>query len=161
MEDLIGYDQIIESSMRHVIFEALKRVEKGGLPGNHHFVISFATSYPKVSIPKSLKDKFSEEMTIIIQHQFSNLSVHKDSFDITLNFSGNANRLTIPYRAITSFADPSINFGLKFSHYETEADSSLSSEGGKEGEGKNVDLSEKVVSLDAFRKSHDKDSTDN
>ncbi|MDA0902011.1 MAG: ClpXP protease specificity-enhancing factor SspB [Proteobacteria bacterium] len=161
MEDLIGYDQIIESSMRNVIHETLKKVEKNGLPGNHHFVISFATNHPDVVMPEHLKKKFTEEMTIIIQHQFNSLITSKDSFEITLNFSGNANKLVIPYRAITSFADPSINFGLKFNHYDSieEMEEDLAQEEAKSKKGKNVkgvDLSAKVVSLDAFRKDKDK-----
>src|SRR5690606_6932400 len=160
MEDLIGYDQIIENSMRNVIYEALKRVEKTGLPGNHHFVVSFTTNHPGVLIPQHLKEKFSEEMTIIIQHQFSSLIVGKNNFEITLSFSGNANRLVIPYRAITSFADPSINFGLKFSSYQLREDEEVENNSPKKQSAQALDLSAKVISLDDFRKNKDKNKKD-
>jgi uncharacterized protein len=153
MEDLIGYDDIIESSMRHVIYKILKKVEKEGLKGGHHFIISFAVKYPGVIVPKHLEEKFPEDVTIVIQHQFSSLLVGESEFKISLSFSGVFEKLTIPYLSIISFADPSINFGLKFNkriptYNEVSDDSSIEDLA-------NVDLSAKIISLDAFRKNRD------
>ena len=88
MQDLIGYDDIIENSMRLVIHETLKKIEKSGLIGSHHFVISFLTNHPQVQIPANLKEKYHEEMTIALQHQFENLIVKQDSFEVSLSFFG-------------------------------------------------------------------------
>ena len=155
MQDLIGYDEIIEGAMRNVIYEILKKIEKDGLKGSHYFVISFATKHKGVLIPKYLKEKFPEEMMIILQHQFGSLVISKTDFKITLNFSGKPEKLTIPFRAITSFADPSISFGLKFSILNLKEDAKDGVVGAKGKKNKNVDLSAKVISLDAFRKNRD------
>ncbi len=114
-QDLIGYDEIIENSMRTVIYETLKKIEKNGLPGKHYFVISFLTNFPETKIPPRLKEKYSDEMTIVMQYQYKDLEVNHDEFIVSLSFAGRFERLTIPYKAVTSFADPSMNFGLKFS----------------------------------------------
>ena len=173
-QDLIGYDEIIENSMRSVIYETLKKIEKNGLPGKHYFIVTFLTGYNGVVISKFLKEKYPEEMTVAIQYQFKNLVVEHDNFKVSLSFSGKYERLTIPFKAVTSFADPSINFALKFSiNYadiediengifddEKQADNINSK--GKKSKGADVDLSAKVVSLDAFRKHKiNSDNTDN
>jgi len=156
MQDLIGYDEIIENSMRSVIYETMKKVEKNGLPGKHYFIMTFLTKFPGVSIPKSLKDKYHEEMTIVIQYQFKGLVVDHEYFKISLSFSGKYEKLSIPYKAITSFADPSMNFGLKFSVNFDDAEDEESGDHANKNESKKkkskIDLSAKVVSLDAFRK---------
>ncbi len=162
MQDLIGYDEIIENSMRSVIYETLKKIEKTGLPGQHYFIVTFLTRFPGIDLPKHLVEKYPEEMTIAIQHQFRNLVVDQDQFSISLSFSGKNERMVIPYKAVTSFADPSMNFGLKFSvsYDEIEGfengdygESNLANnEGDKEKRGETIDLSAKVISLDAFRK---------
>ncbi len=166
MQDLIGYDEIIENSMRSVINETLKKVEKTGLPGKHYFIITFLTNFPGVAIPKSLKEKYANEMTIVVQYQYKNLVVEHDLFKVSLSFAGKYEKLTVPYRAITSFADPSMNFGLKFSVSYDDADG-VSEESANElghaneSKGKKshlVDLSAKVVSLDAFRKNKNNDN---
>lgn len=168
MQDQIGYDEIIENSMRSVIYETLKKVEKTGLPGNHYFIVTFLTRFPAVEMSQQLLEKYPEEMTIAIQHQYKNLVVEHDHFKISLSFSGKSEKMTIPYKAVTSFADPSMNFGLKFSvsYDEIEgfengdygesnlANSSLN----KEKKGEVIDLSAKVISLDAFRKNKDNNS---
>ena len=168
-QDLIGYDEIIENSMRSVIFETLKKIEKTGLIGQHYFIVTFLTRFPDVSIPKSLMEKYSEEMTIAIQYQYKNLVVQPDHFEISLSFNGKYEKLSVPYKSVTSFADPSMNFGLKFS---ISYDDLEGFEGGDYGESNRanqaegkvkksevVDLSAKVISLDAFRKNKDKNST--
>lgn len=159
MQDLIGYDEIIENSMRSVIYETLKKVEKTGLLGKHYFVLTFLTNFPGIVLPKSLKDKYSDEMTIVVQHQYKSLVVEHDLFKVSLSFAGKYEKLVVPYRAITSFADPSMNFGLKFSvNYDDlegeELKSAMNHANKNETKGKKagVDLSAKVVSLDAFRK---------
>lgn len=162
MQDLIGYDEIIENSMRSVIYETLKKIEKPGLPGKHYFIVTFLTRFPGVTIPKTLLEKYHEEMTIAIQYQYKTLVVEHDQFKISLSFGGKYEKLTIPYKAVTSFADPSMNFALKFSmsygdiediesgNYSepNQANRNLSKEKG----GATVDLSAKVISIDAFRK---------
>ena len=156
MEDLIGYDEIIERSMRLVIFKALKKVEKDGLPGKHYFIITFLTKFPEVSISDTLKEKYNEEMTIAVQYQFRGLKVLDDHFEISLSFGGKYEKLSVPYNAVTSFSDPSINFALKFSlSYENgnEQDDDIAILEGAEDKAE-VDVSAKVVSLDAFRKNN-------
>lgn len=163
MQDLIGYDEIIENSMRSVIHETLKKVEKTGLLGKHYFIVTFLVRFPGVSISKKLLEKYPEEMTIAIQHQYKNLFAEDDHFKVSLSFGGRYEKLIIPYKAVTSFADPSMNFGLKFSVSYDETDEFNSEEFGsdklankaKVKEKEAVDLSAKVVSLDAFRKNKD------
>jgi hypothetical protein len=120
MQDLIGYDQIVENSMRVVIYEVLQKVAINGLPGKHYFLIGFLTKFPGVKIAKHLLEKYPEEMTIAIQFQFKSMLVEPDHFRIILFFAGAPELLLIPYKAITSFSDPSINFSLKFNAEYTE-----------------------------------------
>lgn len=159
MQDLIGYDEIIENSMRSVIFETLKKIEKSGLPGKHYFVVTFLTQFPGVSVPKTILEKYPDEMTIAIQFQFKNLVVENNSFKISLSFGGKFEKLSIPYKAITSFSDPSMNFALKFSmNYPEDENNSIDdtndSKPANKSNPKEIDLSAKVISLDAFRKNH-------
>lgn len=163
-QDLIGYDEIIENSMRSVISETLKKVQATGLMGDHYFVITFLTRFSGVKIPKKLSEKYQDEMTIVIQHQFKSLSVENDQFKVSLSFDGNFESLTIPYRAITSFSDPSMNFVLKFSMAYSEVEGlfdedgiEIELKGSNESEKEEIDLSEKVISLDAFRKNRKDD----
>jgi hypothetical protein len=162
MQDLIGYDEIIENSMRGVIFEALKKIEKSGLLGKHYFIITFLTRFPGATVPKTLSEKYPEEMTIAIQHQYKALSVTEDGFKISLSFGGKFEKLAVPFKAITSFADPSMNFALKFSIGYGDIESLIDSDFGEsnkankskteENKPKEVDLSAKVISLEAFRR---------
>lgn len=159
-QDLIGYDDIIENSMRLVICETLKKIEKTGLLGEHYFIITFATKMSGVDVPESLKEKYPEEMTIVIQNQYKSLKVGQENFTISLSFNGKYEKLTVPYKAITSFSDPSMNFSLRFSvvfNKNDEDDYEIVSNGSKKSANQDklenkVDLSAKVVSLDAFRK---------
>ncbi|NBX52408.1 MAG: hypothetical protein EBT63_01985 [Proteobacteria bacterium] len=169
MQDLIGYDEIIEKSMRSVIYETLKKIEKSGLPGKHYFIVTFATKFSGVVVPKSILEKYPEEMTIAIQFQFKNLVVEEECFKISLSFSGKFEKLVVPYKSITSFADPSMNFALKFSMSYGELDdageqfneSNLANKSKEKTSENNVDLSAKVISLDAFRKNHKPNSSAN
>ena len=166
MQDLIGYDEIIDSSMRSVVYKVLKKVETNGLIGKHYFVISFLTRFPGVVIPKSLLEKYPDEMTIVVQYQYKSLVVEDEGFKISLSFNGKYEKLTVSYKAITSFSDPSINFSVRFTTDYSEDDEQT--EKNKESESnranknesaikkdEDVDLSAKVVSLDAFRKNKD------
>jgi len=113
--DYIGYDKLTRSAMRGVVREVLRRtVDAGALEGDHHFYISFQTKAPGVKIAEHLIERFPEEMTIVIQHQYWDLEVHDSHFEIILKFSGVPQHLHIPFSAITRFADPSVNFGLSF-----------------------------------------------
>ena len=94
--------------------EALERASREGLRGAHHFYIGFATDMPGVSIPDSLRARYPQEMTIVLQHQFWDLEVGEDGFSVTLSFQSQPERLTVPFAAVRSFADPSVNFALEF-----------------------------------------------
>jgi hypothetical protein len=160
MQDLIGYDEIIENSMRLVILETLKKIEKTGLIGKHYFIVTFLTHFPEVSIPKHLLEKYPEEMTIAIQYQYKSLVVQDNLFKISLSFNGKYEKLVVPYKAITSFADPSMSFALKFTMNYNDLEDLLSPSADKaklanasiEKEKSPIDLSAKIISLDAFRK---------
>ncbi len=120
-EDLLGYNEMVEQAMRSVVRKALERAAKGGLPGNHHFYITFKTDHPDVMIPNRLVDQYPEEMTIVLQHQFWGLQPDDEGFDVELSFNRQHEHLRIPYAALITFADPSVNFGLQF-HVEVEED---------------------------------------
>ena len=159
MQDQIGYDEIIENSMRMVISETLKKIEKTGLLGQHYFVITFLTRFPGVEIAQSLMERYPDEMTIVIQYQYRGLVVEHDFFKIALSFNGKYETLTIPYKSITSFADPSMNFALKFSMtyndlQDLESEDYLESDPANSDliKKREIDLSAKVISLDAFGK---------
>ncbi len=105
---------MVERALRGVMHDALAHAAKHGLPGAHHFYITFRTDHPKAQIDQSLKTRFPQEMTIVLQHQFWDLSIDADGFSVTLSFSNVPQRLVIPFAAVTAFTDPSVNFGLQF-----------------------------------------------
>jgi hypothetical protein len=113
-QDLFHYDKMVEAALRGVVREALLRVAKEGLRSNHHFYIGFATAAPGVVVPPSLRAAYPDEMTIVLQHQFWDLEIGSDSFSVTLSFHNQPERLSVPFAAIRSFADPSVEFGLRF-----------------------------------------------
>lgn len=113
-QDLFDYPKMVESALRGVMREALARAVREGLPGDHHFYVNFRTRAPGVVLPKYLMAKFPDEMTIVLQHQFRGLEVGDDRFSVSLSFQSRSERLTIPFAAVTTFADPSVNFGLQF-----------------------------------------------
>ena len=119
-QDLFHYDGMVEAALRGVVREALQRAARDGLRAQHHFYIGFATQMAGVEIPESLKEKYPEEMTIVLQHQFWDLEVGEDSFAVTLSFQKRPERLVIPFAAVHSFADPSVNFALEFAVPEDE-----------------------------------------
>ena len=109
------YEQMVQESLRSVVRSALMQVAKNGLPGNHHFYISFRTDYPGVDLPDYLLEQYPEEITIVLQYEFWDLEVEDDCFYVTLCFNDIHERLTVPLQAIVSFVDPSVKFGLQFS----------------------------------------------
>ena len=114
-ESLIPYDEIVQDALRAVVGRVLREVEQsGGLPGDHHFYITFQTGMPGVSIPKHLVEKFPEEMTIVIQHRFWDLKVEDDAFSVGLSFGGVPSTLHVPFAAVTQFHDPAVEFALTF-----------------------------------------------
>lgn len=110
----LRYDRMVERALRGVMHDALAHVAKQGLPGAHHFYITFRTDHPKVQIDQALRARFPQEMTIVLQHQFWDLAVEHDGFMVTLSFNNVPQRLAIPFAAVTAFTDPSVNFGLQF-----------------------------------------------
>lgn len=113
-EDLIGYDRIVEDALRGVVREALKRAAAAGLPGEHHFYVTCRTGAPGVVVPPALRKRYPEEVTIVLQHQFWDLAVDRESFSVTLSFGGRKEHVEIPFDAITGFADPGVRFALRF-----------------------------------------------
>jgi uncharacterized protein len=113
-QDLFHYDKMVERALRGVIRDALIRAAQEGLKSAHHFYIGFATKVPGVAIPARLVERYPDEMTIVLQHQFWDLDVGDEQFSVLLSFDKQAERLTIPFAAIRSFADPSVEFALAF-----------------------------------------------
>ena len=113
VNDILRYDLWIEEALRQVVLRALRITMTEGLPGDHHFYITFRTNFPGVEIPPFLRAQHPDEMTIVLQHQFEDLDVDKDAFSVVLRFNGKPQKLKIPFETVTSFADPSVNFGLQ------------------------------------------------
>ena len=153
----IDYSQLIDGAMRSVVREVLRDASKNGLPGEHHFFVSFKTDFPGVSISEQLKTRYPEEMTIVLQHQFWDFKVEDNRFQVTLSFGGVPEKLVIPYAALTAFADPSVKFGLQFTQMDVSELEFLDTETGelplvpKEKTATDNGKAE-VISLDAFRK---------
>ena len=168
--DFMGYEALAQEALRGVIRAALTRAAPDNMPGDHHFYISFKTRFVGVSIPPDLLKRYPDEMTIVLQHQFWDLTPHENFFSVLLSFGGQPKALSVPYAAITRFHDPSVQFVLQFEAVEQQAGATASSapvslasrnepapsaqpldpaepEGG-------ADKSEapKIVSLDQFRK---------
>ena len=112
--DGIDYQRFVEDALRDAVRRLLAGIAEHGLPGEHYFYIGFQTGHPGVAMPRSLRDLYPDEMTIILQHQYWNLEVLPDCFSVELSFSASRQRLTIPYLALTMFADPSAEFALRF-----------------------------------------------
>lgn len=154
-DDLLRYDLMIEAALRDVVRETIVAVSQNGLPGEHHFYITFASTYPGVEIPDYLRKQYPEEMTIVLQYQFFGLALEDDCLKVTLSFNNIKERLVIPIDAITTFADPSVNFALQFQTAagETGEDpTDPSGPSGDDGEAAKDDKRGEVISLDKFRK---------
>jgi hypothetical protein len=113
--DPLNYQAMTEDALRSVMRQALGVAANRGLPGQHHFYLTFRTKFPGVDIADHLRERHPEEMTIVLQHQFWGLDVTDKQFAVTLSFNGQHERLTVPFAAITAFVDPSVQFGLQFS----------------------------------------------
>jgi uncharacterized protein len=157
-ESLIPYDEIVQDALRAVVGRVLREVERsGGLPGDHHFYITFSTRAPGVSIPKHLIERFPDQMTIVIQHRFWDLKVEEDAFSVGLSFGGVGSTLHVPFAAVTQFDDPAVEFRLTFQanaadelaelHETAENDAP-----GSEAPAEVVDDGSNVVSVDFTRK---------
>jgi hypothetical protein len=152
-EDRLKYDKMVEGALRGVVREALNEAATNGLPGDHHFYITFHTDAPDVIMPDWLRAQYADQMTIILQNQFWGLEVAPESFAVTLSFNNRQERLCIPFDAISGFADPAVQFGLQFE--ATEAD--LGAAGGEakapeSNAAADDDGGADVVTLDKFRK---------
>ena len=119
-KDQIRYDLLVQEALKGVVRKILSDAGRDGLHGEHHFYISFRTEYPGVRLSNRLREKYPQEMTIVLQHQFWDLGVTEHAFEVGLSFSGVPERLLIPFDALTGFFDPSVQFGLKFEVQEDE-----------------------------------------
>lgn len=144
----LDYDQMIQESLRDVVRKAIDEVAKSGLSSSHHFYITFRTDRSDVKMPEYLREQHPEEVTIVLQHQFWNLSTDSKSFKVTLSFNGVQERVEVPFTALVSFMDPSVKFGLQFTPEKPDNVSPKKPE--KEGKSA-TPKGEKVVTLDAFR----------
>ena len=157
MSSQINYGQLMHRALQGLLRDVLQRVAEHGLPGSHHFFITFDTTHPGVDLADWLRERYPQEMTIVMQEWFDNLTVMDDRFAITLNFGNSPEPMVVPFDAVQTFVDPSVEFGLRFeaqdrpvTDVETEdevedapqADEPATAKPGAE-----------VVSLDSFRKS--------
>ena len=173
MSQTIDYGNLMHVAMRSLIKKVLKDVQANGLPGSHHFFITFDTTHPDAELADWLSDRYPEEMTVVMQHWYDKLEVGDDGFGITLNFGEAPEPMFVPYEAIKTFVDPSVEFGLRFEAQEDENDNDVEEEASDDvsdnsdpvqlpdpkptadGESDNIKDSTKeaeVVSLDSFRK---------
>ena len=154
MADEIDYGNLMHNAMRSLIQDVLAEVKNNGLPGEHHFFITFDTNHAGVEMASWLKDRYPTEITVVMQHWYDDLEVKDDGFSVTLNFGDTPEHLVIPYEAILTFVDPSVEFGLRFETNEEDEDTdeqkpTVSEESNKDDTKKETG---QVVSLDNFRK---------
>lgn len=153
MARTIDYGNLMHRAMRGLIQEVLEDVAEHGLPGAHHFFITFDTRHPETRLADWLRDRYPEEMTVVMQHWYDNLKVDPEGFAVTLNFGDTPEPMYIPFDAIRTFVDPSVEFGLRFETHEAEEDEE-EDEGEPAGpeapEGERKDA--EVVRLDTWRK---------
>lgn len=158
MSQGIDYGKLMHRAMRSLIQEVLEDVKRDGLPGEHHFFITFDTGHPDAELADWLSDRYPEEMTVVMQHWYDNLEVTDEGFAITLNFGDAPERLYIPYDAIKTFVDPSVEFGLRFESQDDEDEDDGDDTPPPSGpetarpDGDNALKDADVVSLDQFRK---------
>ncbi len=154
-ETSLRYDKMVENALRSVVRDALSVAAKEGLPGAHHFYITFRTGFPGVIVPDFLRAQYPDEMTIVLEHQFWGLEVDEIGFTVTLSFKSQAQRLVIPFVAITAFADPSVSFGLEFRSDQNKPGAPPVQPAAPEAKPEPRPVADKaaeVVKLDAFRK---------
>jgi uncharacterized protein len=114
MADKLQYDALVDDALRSVVRRVLTMIAADGLPGAHHFYISFRTAAAGVQMPEYLREKYPDEMTIVLQHQYWDLKVGEDTFEVTVSFNKRNERLKVPFAAMLAFVDPSVRFGLQF-----------------------------------------------
>lgn len=160
-DSLIPYDEIVQEALRAVVGRVLGEIERtgGDLPGSHHFYITFKTGAPGVSIPTRLRERFPDEMTIVLQNKFWELEVGDDGFSVGLSFNQIPTKLSIPFAAITAFVDPAVDFGLQFqaavtdiAHEEHESAQNDSATGEDDSPDGPDDDGSNVVTVDFGRK---------
>lgn len=160
-DSLIPYDEIVQEALRAVVGRVLGEIEANGsmLPGNHHFYITFKTGAPGVSIPPHLRERFPDEMTIVLQNKFWDLAVSDEGFQVGLSFNQIPAKLVIPYAAITAFVDPAVDFGLQFqatvADMAPEAHENAENDPSEQGEAppvSEIDDGSNVVTVDFGRK---------
>jgi hypothetical protein len=170
-EDLMRYDLLAQDALRGVVREALRRVIRSGLPGEHHFYIAFDTKHPGVRLSERLAKRYPREMTVVIQHQYSNLTVTEEEFEVELWFDKIPEKLAVPFASVKGFLDPYVQFGLQFetaaapAKPQSKGKAKSAGEAGDDTKPAVEPVSEaiekaetpqeeapKVVSLDAFRK---------
>ena len=160
-EQIFKYDMMVEEALRGVVRKSFHQAAAHGLPGNHHFYITFKTHHPQVEVPAYLTEKYPDEMTIVLQYQFWELKVRENNFEVMLSFNDKRERLFIPFVAISGFADPSVKFGLQFQTsedgtHDTETEITIDGRPNEvedeDGEPSSKSKSGDVVSLDQFRK---------
>lgn len=157
MSDSLDYGSLMHRAMRGLIYNVLEQVRDHGLPGNHHFFITFDTTHPDVQIASWLIDRYPTEMTIVIQHWFDNLVITEDGFSITLNFGDQPEPIKIPFDAIHTFVDPSVEFGLRFENqdaddFDDNEDEHQDADPSDEALDDEPRQAAEVVSLDQFRR---------
>lgn len=160
--NVIRYDLIVQEAMLGVVKQVLSDAEKNGLTGDHHYYLTYATDYPGVEMPSHLLEKYPSEITIVLQHEFEDLKVTDKGFSVTLWFNNVPAHLTVPYKAVRAFFDPSVKFGLQFNSLDDEEEDRKETPAavseGKASDVKSAETGEgedgkgKVISLDAFRK---------
>ena len=157
-QDSLNYSGMIDQAMRGVVREALIRVSANGLPGEHHFFISYATGHPGVKMSDQLRSRYPKEITIVLQHQFWDFKVEDAQFGVTLSFGGVPEKLVVPYAALTAFADPSVKFGLQFQQMEMFDAEIVDQHSHQQAVSVSLDGEEEelgtaeIISLDSFRK---------
>lgn len=158
MKNGIDYGNLMHQAMRGLIRTVMEEVARNGLPGAHHFFITVDTGHPDMQMADWLRERYPEEITLVIQNWFDNLEVGEDGFAITLNFGNSPEPLYIPFDAISTFVDPSVEFGLRFELHDEDDDTPPDGEDDEDDEApmaEDVAPTEKtgeVVSLDKFRK---------
>ena len=148
----IDYGTLMHRAMRGLIQTVLADVAQNGLPGAHHFFITFDTTYPGVDLADWLHERYPTEMTVVIQHWYENLTVTDDGFGVTLNFGNNPEPMLIPFDAIRTFVDPSVEFGLRFETQSSQDDEDEADEDIEVEVEETPRQEAQVVSLDQFRK---------
>lgn len=144
----MGYGKLAQEALRDVVRQAVARAAgPGGLPGSHHFYISFKTTDPGCDIDEALIKSYPDEMTIVLEHQFWDLAAEEDHFEVTLKFQSVPKYLKVPWRAVTRFHDPAVNFQLYFEYEPPRGGETKGEPEEAAGNGKNT-----VISLDSFRK---------